>query len=128
MQVQPNTVQAHRLIAWAGAQGDQMPLVEALFRGYFLEARDFTDDALLADLAATAGLPRDAALAFLQSDDLAGDVAADEDMARQIGVQGVPFFIFDRKLAVSGAQPADVLLDAMAQAVADEAPGDDDRA
>jgi predicted DsbA family dithiol-disulfide isomerase len=118
MQIQPNTIQAHRLVAWATQAGDAGPLVEVLFRGYFLEARDFTDDQVLAALAGEAGLDADAALAFLQSDALLDDVAADEHMARQIGVQGVPFFIFERRLAVSGAQPAEVLVDAMEEALA----------
>lgn len=118
MQVQPNTVQAHRLVAWATEAGNADPLVEALFRGYFLEARDFTDDAVLAALAGEAGLDAAAALAFLRSDELASDVTADEAMARRIGVQGVPFFILERRLAVSGAQPAEVLVDAMEEAFA----------
>lgn len=126
MQVQPNTIQAHRLIAWAGTRGDASPLVEALFRGYFLAARDFTDDGVLADLAADAGLDRAEAAAFLASDALADEVRSDETQARDIGVQGVPFFIFDRKLAVSGAQPPEVLLEAMTEAV-DANPDADDR-
>lgn len=120
MQIQPNTIQAHRLVAWATQAGDAGPLVEALFRGYFLEARDFTDDLVLAALAGEAGLDADAALAFLQSDALLDDVAADEQMARQIGVQGVPFFVIERRLGVSGAQPAEVLVDAMEEALAVE--------
>lgn len=116
MQVQPNTRNAHRLIAWAAGEGRQEALVEALFRGYFLEAQDFTRNAVLAALAEEAGLPADAALAFLEGTALSEEVAADEELARQLGVQGVPFFIFNRRLAVSGAQPAEVLLEAMAQA------------
>jgi len=120
MRIQPNTIQAHRLVAWATAAGDAGPLVEALFRGYFLEARDFTDDAVLAGIAGEAGLDAAAALAFLHSDALADDVAADEQMARRIGVQGVPFFVIERRLGVSGAQAAEVLVDAMEEAIASE--------
>lgn len=121
IRVQPNTLQAHRLIAWASLHGRGTPLVEALFRAYFLEGRDFTDDATLAAAAAEAGLERTAALDFLASDELAGDVASDEAVARQIGVQGVPFFIFDRRLAASGAQPAEALLSAMEESLASTA-------
>jgi predicted DsbA family dithiol-disulfide isomerase len=123
IRVQPNTQQAHRLIAWASQRGRGTPLVEALFRAYFLEGQDFTDDARLANAAAEAGLERDAAMAFLASDELSEDVASDESVARQIGVQGVPFFIFDRRLAASGAQPADALLAAMEEALAGQASG-----
>ena len=122
MQIQPNTFQAHRLIAWAGTQGRQDAMVEALFRGYFLSVSNLTDDGQLALLAEEAGLDRHEAEGFLASDDLRGEVAADERMARSIGVQGVPFFIFNRRLAVSGAQPPDVLVQAMEEAV--RAPAD----
>ncbi len=116
MQIQPNTSQAHRLIAWAGAKGRQDAMVETLFRGYFLTASDLTDDGQLALLAEQAGLDRDGATEFLAGDELRGEVAADERMARSIGVQGVPFFIFNRRLAVSGAQPPEVLIQAMEEA------------
>ncbi|MEI7967831.1 MAG: DsbA family oxidoreductase [Betaproteobacteria bacterium] len=116
MQVQPNTAQAHRLIAWSADHGAQDALVEALFQGYFLDVRDLTRDAVLAELASRAGLDPAAAAAFLASDALDAEVAADERAARDIGVEGVPFFVFNRRLAVSGAQPAAVLLEAMTRA------------
>ena len=119
IQTQPNTTQAHRIIAEAGRVGRQDAVVAALFEGYFLQGRDLTRDETLVELAATAGLDAAATAAFLASDDLRQEVAADERMAREIGVEGVPFFIFDQRLAVSGAQPAEVLLDAMAQAAAE---------
>ncbi|MBI1394872.1 MAG: disulfide bond formation protein DsbA [Betaproteobacteria bacterium] len=116
--VQPNTVQAHRLISWAGGQGLQTDVVERLFSAYFLEAQDLSRDDVLARLASESGLDGDAAAAFLAGDELAGDVAEDERMAHAIGVQGVPFFIFDQRLALSGAHPADVIVEAMEEAAA----------
>jgi len=116
IQTQPNTTQAHRLIAQAGELGRQDAVVEALFEGYFLRGRDLTSDEVLVELAASAGLDAGETAAFLASDALRQEVGADERMARDIGVDGVPFFIFNQRLAVSGAQPAEVLLEAMAQA------------
>ena len=116
IQTQPNTTQAHRLIAQAGELGRQDAVVEALFEGYFLRGRDLTSDEVLVELAASAGLDAGETAAFLASDALRQEVGADERMARDIGVEGVPFFIFNQRLAVSGAQPAEVLLEAMAQA------------
>lgn len=116
--MQPNTVQAHRLIARAADDGTQDAMVEALFRAYFLDGRNLTDDAVLAELAEGAGLDRDAAVAFLASDALTDRVADDAALAQRIGVQGVPFFIFDGRLACSGAQPPEVLVEAMEEAAA----------
>jgi predicted DsbA family dithiol-disulfide isomerase len=118
MQVQPNTMDAHRLIAWAGTQGRQDAMVEALFRGFFLDLRDLTSRDVLAALAGEAGLDRDAAAAVLASDSCRDDVRAEEAMVRRMGVQGVPFFVFDRKVALSGAQPPEALLEAMEEVFA----------
>jgi predicted DsbA family dithiol-disulfide isomerase len=113
---QPNTRDAHRLIGWAQEQGDASMLVERLFAAYFCEGRSLADRATLADIAASAGLDRGAALAQLQSDDGLTQILAAERRAHEIGVTGVPFFIFDGKVGVSGAQSAEVLLQAIAEA------------
>lgn len=115
---QPNTSHAHRLIAHAAEHGVQDALVDALFDAYFLEGRDLTDDAVLAAVAARAGLDADAAAALLASDALSDRVADDAALAQRIGVQGVPFFIFNGRLACSGAQPPEVLVEAMEEAAA----------
>jgi predicted DsbA family dithiol-disulfide isomerase len=114
---QPNTRDAHRLVAWAqAAQGDASPLVEALFRAYFLDGRFIGERDELAAIAGTAGFDRDDARAHLESDAGAAEIAAAEQRAARLGITGVPFFIFDGRLAVSGAQPPDALVDAMLQA------------
>jgi predicted DsbA family dithiol-disulfide isomerase len=112
----PNTLDAHRLIRWADSLGRQGDIVEALFRAFFVEGRDIGDRAVLADIAAEQGLDAAAATAMLESGTDVEFVAREIEMAHQIGVQGVPFFNFAGKLAVSGAEAADVLAAAMAQA------------
>jgi predicted DsbA family dithiol-disulfide isomerase len=113
---QPNTLDAHRLIAWAQARGSPEELVERLFRAYFLDGRFIGDRAVLAAIAGEAGLPEDAARAYLDSDEGADTVAAMDRRVRELGVTGVPFFIFGDRVAVSGAQEASALVAAMAQA------------
>ena len=113
---QPNTRDAHRLINWVQAQGDASDLVERLFHAYFLEGRAIGDHAVLAAIAGEAGLDSAAARILLDSDAGVDAIAVMDGRAREIGVQGVPFFIFNQHIAVSGAQEPDVLLDAIAQA------------
>ena len=115
---QPNTVNAHRLIAWAQdldlTASDA--LIERLFRAYFVEGIDIGDIDALARLAGEAGFDATAARAWLASDAGRKAIAAEEQRARALGVTGVPFFVFNQRLAVSGAQPPEVLLGAMEQA------------
>jgi predicted DsbA family dithiol-disulfide isomerase len=113
---QPNTRDAHRLIAWAQTYGDASDLVARLFRGYFIDGRGIGDHAVLAAIAGEAGLDPAAARAMLDSGEGADAIGVMDQRAREIGVQGVPFFIFNQHIAVSGAQEPDVLLDAIAQA------------
>lgn len=113
---QPNTLDAHRLIAWAQAQGDADALVERLFRAYFLEGLYVGDRETLATLAGEAGYDGDAARLHLASEAGLAEVTAMDRRVRELGVTGVPFFIFDGKVAVSGAQEPQTLLDAIDQA------------
>lgn len=104
----PSTVAAHRLIRWAGEQGDADPVVEALFRAYFQEGRDIGDPDELAEIAAAAGLDRGEARVMLARPDGAAEIVAEDRAARRIGINGVPCFIFDGQYAVSGAQEPEV--------------------
>ena len=115
---QPNTVDAHRLIAWAQDLdlNASDALVERLFRAYFIEGVDIGDIDALARLAGDAGFDATAARAWLASDAGRAAIQAEEQRARALGVTGVPFFVFNQRLAVSGAQPSEVLLAAMEQA------------
>jgi len=115
---QPNTLAAHRLVAWAQSrrEGDPDKLVEALFRAYFVDGRYVGDRDELVALAADAGYDADDARRFLESDELADVVAEADRRSRQMGISGVPFFIFGGKTALSGAQEPAVLLEAINQA------------
>ena len=113
---QPNTLAAHALIEWARRRGVQGAVKEALMRAFFVDGLDLTDTATLVRIAVDAGLAREEAEAAIADEDLRRAVAEEEDKARGMGVQGVPFFIFNKRLAVEGAQPPEVLLDAMLEA------------
>lgn len=112
----PNTMNAHRVIRWALAAGVQDKVVDRLFKLYFEEGRDISDPALLAEVAGEAGLDAGEISAALASERDVQEVQAEIAQAQRIGVSGVPFFILDGRLGVSGAQEASVLVDAMRQA------------
>ena len=116
---QPNTVPAHQLIGFAQSQGRQDEIVESLFRGYFLEGADLTQTDNLIQLARRAGLEDGATRASLDDDAQRQEVLAQDEQARALGVSGVPFFIFDQRLAVSGAQEPQVLLRTLREAAAE---------
>jgi predicted DsbA family dithiol-disulfide isomerase len=113
---QPNTVPAHQLIALAQVRGRQDRMVETLFRAYFIDGVDLTQTANLLTLAEQAGLDHADASACLQDDAQRQAVQAADAQARALGVSGVPFFIFDGRIAVSGAQEPEVLLRALSEA------------
>lgn len=115
---QPNTLPAHQLIELARESNRQDAVVEALFRAYFLDGQDLSQADNLVQIAAAAGLDAAAAVACLADDAQRAAVAEREEQARELGVGGVPFFIFAGQLAVSGAQDAEVLVRAFRQAVA----------
>jgi predicted DsbA family dithiol-disulfide isomerase len=119
---QPNTVRAHQLIALAQVRGVQDLMVETLFRAYFVDGVDLTQTANLLTLAAQAGVDRAEAAACLEDDVQRQAVQAGDAQARSLGVSGVPFFIFDQRIAVSGAQEPEVLLRAVSEAQAAREP------
>jgi predicted DsbA family dithiol-disulfide isomerase len=109
----PNTRRAHMLIAHASAEGRGPEVVEALFRAYFEEARDIGDAAVLAQIAADAGVsgwPQQAE---------GKTVAALEEDVRNLGISAVPTFILGRKLGVSGAHPPEALAHAIRDALSE---------
>jgi predicted DsbA family dithiol-disulfide isomerase len=118
IQRQPNTLKAHALIALAEAGPDQDRLVQALFDAYFIENLDLTDDAVLARIAQGAGVDAQQAQQALNDTGLLEQVAKADAQARSLGINGVPFFIFNGQIGVSGAQEPEQLLAAMAQAQA----------
>jgi predicted DsbA family dithiol-disulfide isomerase len=111
-----NTFDAHRLIHLAGEHGRQDQMKETLLDAYLQRGLPIGDRETLVSLAAEAGIEPDEARAMLESRAYAVDVKEDEATAGELGVTGVPFFVFDRKYAVSGAQSPDVILSALQQA------------
>lgn len=111
----PNTADAHRLMRWAAGQGVADALAERLFAAHFVDGRDIGDAGVLADLAEEVGLDRALVAELLAGDADRDAVQAQADHARAIGVTGVPTMVFERRLAVVGAQPVDVLRQALAQ-------------
>jgi len=118
---QPNTLAPHSLIALAGEHGKQDEVVDVFFHAYFLDGRDFTDAATLTELATAAGLPREAVERCLADENARQAVAGEDERAREMGVSGVPCFIFNGRYAVSGAHDPQTLLQAMRQAESEPA-------
>ena len=116
----PNTLDAHRLIWLADKEGVQDAVVEALFRAYFTDGRDISSPQTLLDVAAEAGLDRGKAEAVLNSDDGLEAIKEAEAQARRLRVEGVPFFVINGRITLSGAQQPDAFLEAFRQALAAE--------
>ncbi|MEZ4322605.1 MAG: DsbA family oxidoreductase [Myxococcota bacterium] len=114
---QGNTFDAHRLLHLAQEHGMQDALKARMFRAYFQEGEAIGDRSVLARLAADVGLEAADVARVLEGDAYAGAVRGDETLARQLGISGVPFFVIDERLAVSGAQPAELLTQALAHAL-----------
>ena len=115
IKIGPNTLDAHRLIHWAVTESreKQDKVVDALFKANFEEGRNVGDRAVLLDIAEKAGLDRSVISTLLASDADRDLIVGEIDAAQKIGVNGVPFFIFDEQYAVSGAQTPDVLASAL---------------
>jgi predicted DsbA family dithiol-disulfide isomerase len=117
-----NTRDAHQLVHLAREVARQDAMIERLYRAYFSEGRSVFDLESLAELATEVGLDADTARAALREGRYELAVQEDLDVARRIGVTGVPFFVFNGKYGLSGAQPSSVFLEALSKA-AEESPG-----
>lgn len=104
----PNTLDAHRLIHWAGIEGRQTPMVARLFRAHWRDGADIGDHATLARLAGAVGMDAAAVARLLASDADAEDIAARDMDARRKGVTAVPTFLVAQQYVVQGAQPVEV--------------------
>jgi len=111
-----NTLDAHRLLHFAAREGIQSAMKERLLAAYMTEGRPVSDRDELAALAAEVGLDSAAVRAMLDTNAFVTDVRADQDEARRLGIRGVPFFVLDGRYGVSGAQPAEHLVEALRQA------------
>ena len=117
--LQPNTLAAHALVAFAQlGDADGSAITERLFQAYFVENRFIGSADVLAEIADEAGLNRDDARAFVTDPDQLEAVAQADAHVRRLGISGVPFFIFNQQVSVSGAQDPTALLGAMHQALA----------
>jgi predicted DsbA family dithiol-disulfide isomerase len=115
--VQPNTVNAHRLMRYGAQHGREDEVAESLFHAYFIEGANLTDKAVLAAVGERAGLERAALEAYLASGEDKDAVLRGDLESRQAGVNGVPYFIFNNRTAVSGAHEPEALLQAMMESL-----------
>ncbi|MFN8017765.1 MAG: DsbA family oxidoreductase [Acidimicrobiales bacterium] len=117
-----NTFDAHRLLHLARQRGLQLELKERLGRAYFTDGQPIGERPTLRQAALDVGLDEHEVDAVLEGDAYADDVRADIAAAQRIGIGGVPFFVIDERYGVSGAQPAEVLRDALEEAIRTKAP------
>jgi predicted DsbA family dithiol-disulfide isomerase len=117
----PNTFDSHRIIWLAGEKGVQDAVVEALFKAYFTDGRDLSDRATLAAVAVESGLNAREVTELLAGDRGAAEVRQWEQMGQRLGISGVPFFVINGKVALSGARPPEVFRAAVEQATEAEA-------
>jgi predicted DsbA family dithiol-disulfide isomerase len=123
MERTPNTFNCHRVIWLAEKAHVQDQVVEGLFQAYFVDGRDLSNREVLTDVAAEGGLSKDRIKDLLDTDDGSREVKAQEQAANELGVSGVPFFVFDDRIGFSGAQPEDVFLKAVRAAIEQRAVG-----
>jgi predicted DsbA family dithiol-disulfide isomerase len=112
----PNTLDAHRLIGLADTEGVQDAVVERVFQAYFVEGRDISQTTVLLDVVAEAGLNRSRAEALLSGDEGLAAIRAAEEHSPRSEVQGVPYFLVNNTIALSGAREPSAFLDAFEQA------------
>jgi predicted DsbA family dithiol-disulfide isomerase len=104
----PNTLDAHRLIHWAGIEQRQTPVVSAIFKAYFVDGRDIGDKAVLAEIAGECGLDAAMMATLLEGEADADDIRARDTHARERGVTGVPTFVIANQHVLTGAQPPEL--------------------
>ena len=111
----PNSFNAHRLIWLAGKQGLEKEMLEALFKAYFTEVRDLGDKRTLADIAVGAGLRRGEAEKLLNGEEGAQEVREMEEKAYNMGIAGIPHFVFNGETELSGAYPVEAFVSILNQ-------------
>ena len=114
-----NSFDAHRLVHLAQTKGLASELKAALFRAHFTDGKDINDRETLIELAKGVSLAETTVIAVLDSDQYSDEVAQDIREAREVGVRGVPFFVFNRKYAISGAQPPEAFLQTLEKSFAE---------
>jgi predicted DsbA family dithiol-disulfide isomerase len=117
MSAAPNTAEAHRLIVRAAESGRSWDAADALFRAHFRDGKDVGDLATLREIGIGIGLSLAEIDDHLGSDDGADDVRESQELAARLGISGVPFYIFNERVGMSGAQQPDVILRAIEQSL-----------
>ncbi len=117
----PNTLDAHRLVRWAWSTGAQDAIVERLFHDYFIEGKDIGDRAGLIEAARACGMEPQVVAELLEGDADKAEVLTEIAAAQNLGVTGVPFFVFDGKFGLPGAQPPEVLQRTIVKALEESA-------
>ncbi len=117
-----NTFDAHRLAKWANTLGKEDVITSRLMKAYFTEGQNLADTKALINLAAEVGLDPKEAEKVLKNNEYSDQVTAQQQEARQLGVQGVPFFVINRKYGISGAQQTDYFTRALEQIWQEENP------
>jgi predicted DsbA family dithiol-disulfide isomerase len=115
-----NTLDAHRLLLWAATVGKQDELLETLYSNYFEKSLPVFEHSDLVSAALAVGIDADKSDDLLTSNKYNDDVIADRNLASQLGATGVPFFVFDMKFGISGAQPGEIFTQTLMRAWQDE--------
>lgn len=117
-----NTFDAHRLAHFAAKHGRMKEMTEQLLKAYFTDSKHIGDHEVLTALAVEVGLDKAAVTQVLAGDEFTAEVRSDEQEASKLNIRGVPFFVINRKYAISGAQASEVFLDAMQKAWDEDKP------
>jgi predicted DsbA family dithiol-disulfide isomerase len=117
-----NTLDAHRLLHLAKEHGVQNEVKEQLFKAYYTDGRDVGNKDVLVSVGASVGIPAAEIDAMLESDKYVNEVRQDQYQAQQLGANGVPFFVFNNKYGVSGAQPTEVFAQVLEKVWEEEKP------
>lgn len=111
-----NTLDAHRLLLWAQSRGDAQPLLAAMYKAYFEDAKLLFTASDLLVVAVSVGYQPDDVMALLGGDSFTNEVETDQAAAAKLGANGVPFFVIDGRYGISGAQPIETFARALAKA------------
>ncbi|WP_267897326.1 DsbA family oxidoreductase [Peribacillus saganii] len=115
-----NTFDAHRVTMYAKTQGLMKEMTERILRAYFTESKHIGDHETLTELAVEVGLNREAVEKMLSSDEMADAVRTDEQTAQKYRITGVPFFLINKKYALTGAQPTEVIVQALKKIISED--------
>lgn len=108
--ITPNSVDSHRLVKWGEAQGVGSAVVQAIFKAYFMDGRNIGIRQTLSDIAASVGLDRAKALAFLDSGEMRAEIFMENAQTHRLSINGVPSFVFEDSYGIAGAQDPDILV------------------